>query len=188
MKPEDKKCLKQIWLGKILILTGTIGIIITSTILDVSVALNLYTSISQRADIRKYSQICPTQSPISTLCNLFEGFITISEKLRKEDIYPLLLIEFLAIGASFTLMIYAFPFSLNSRKSYPLSWSVHMLLPEETIAELIALKRRRQKQNLPQWKLLLELTVEVLLLLWAIHIQIRLQNLNLPPSKKRNID
>ncbi len=60
--------------------------------------------------------------------------------------------------------------------------------PEETIAELIALKRRRQKQNLPQWKLNLELATEVLLLLWAIHIQIRFQNLSLPPSKKRNID
>jgi hypothetical protein len=64
----------------------------------------------------------------------------------------------------------------------------YLSFPEETIAELIALKRRRQKQNLPQWKLNLELTTEVLLLLWAIHIQIRLQNLSLPPSKKRNIE
>jgi HEAT repeats len=79
-------------------------------------------------------------------------------------------------------------FFLHTRNPYPLSWSGHILLPEETIAELIALKRRRQKQNLPQWKLLLELTVEVLLLLRAIHIQVRFQNLSLPPSKKRNID
>jgi hypothetical protein len=74
------------------------------------------------------------------------------------------------------------------RNPYPLSYSGHLLFPEETIAELIALKRRRQKQNLPHWKLLLELTTEVLLLLWAIHIQVRFQNLSLPPSKKRNID
>jgi PadR family transcriptional regulator, regulatory protein PadR len=66
--------------------------------------------------------------------------------------------------------------------------AVHLLLPEEMIAELIALKRRRQDQKIPKWKLQLELTTEVLLLLWAIHIQIRLQNLSLPPSKKRNID
>jgi HEAT repeat protein len=79
-------------------------------------------------------------------------------------------------------------FFLRMPNPYPLSWSGHLLLPEETIAELIALKRRRQKQNLPQWKLLLELTTEVLLLLWAIHIQVRFQNLSLPPSKKRNID
>jgi hypothetical protein len=85
--------------------------------------------------------------------------------------------------------ILAFMLHVLSRNPYLLSWSGHLLLlPEETIAELIALKRRRQKQNLPQWKLLLELTVEVLLLLWAIHIQIRLQNLSLPPSKKQNID
>jgi hypothetical protein len=79
-------------------------------------------------------------------------------------------------------------FFLRMRNPYPLTWSGHLLLPEETIAELIALKRRRQKQNLPQWKLLLELTVEILLLLWAIHIQVRFQNLSLPPGKKRNID
>jgi hypothetical protein len=79
-------------------------------------------------------------------------------------------------------------FFLRLRNPYPLSWSGHLVLPEEAIAELIALKRRRQKQNLPQWKLLLELTTEVLLLLWAIHIQIRFQNFRLPPSKKRNID
>jgi HEAT repeats len=79
-------------------------------------------------------------------------------------------------------------FFLLMRNPYPLSWSGHLLLPEETIAELIALKRRRQKQNFPQWKLNLELTTEVLSLLWAIHIQVRLQKLSLPPSKKRNID
>jgi HEAT repeats len=79
-------------------------------------------------------------------------------------------------------------FFLRIRNPYPLSWSGHLLLPEEMIAELIALKRRRQKQNLPQWKLLLELTVEILLLFWAIHIQVRFQNLSLPPGKKRNID
>jgi hypothetical protein len=56
------------------------------------------------------------------------------------------------------------------------------------MAVLIALKRRRQKQKFPQWKLNLELTTEVLLLLWEVHIQVRFQNLSLPPSKKRNID
>ncbi len=79
-------------------------------------------------------------------------------------------------------------FFIRIRNPYPLSWSGHLLLPEEMMAELIALKRRRQKQNLPQWKLNLELTTEVLSLLWAIHVQVRLQNLQLPPSKKRNID
>jgi hypothetical protein len=72
---------------------------------------------------------------------------------------------------------------------YPLSYSGHLLLPEETIAELIALKRRLQTQNKPRWKIYCELIFwEILPLFWAQHIQIRLQNLSLPPSKKRNTD
>jgi hypothetical protein len=78
-------------------------------------------------------------------------------------------------------------FFLRIRSPYPLSWSGHLLLPEEMMAELIALKRRRQKQKLSQWKLNLELTTEVLLLLKAIHIEIRFQNIRLKPGKKRNI-
>jgi PadR family transcriptional regulator, regulatory protein PadR len=66
--------------------------------------------------------------------------------------------------------------------------AVHLLLPEEMRAELIALKHRRQKQNTPRWKLELELTSEMLLLLWAIHVQIRFQNFWLTPDEKRNID
>jgi hypothetical protein len=72
--------------------------------------------------------------------------------------------------------------------SYFLRWSGHLLLPEEIIGELIALKHRRQKQSLPVWKLYLELATEVLLLLWAVHVQVRLQNIRLEPSKKRKID
>jgi PadR family transcriptional regulator, regulatory protein PadR len=78
--------------------------------------------------------------------------------------------------------------TLQSVQEYRTALMLRAMLPEETIAELIALKRHRQKQNIPKWKLNLELTTEFLLLLWAIHIQIRLQNLSLPPSKKRNIE
>jgi HEAT repeat protein len=76
---------------------------------------------------------------------------------------------------------------LRMHNPYPLSWSGHLILPEEAIAELIALKRRRQKQKFPQWKLNLELTINVLLLLGAFHIRIRFQNIHLKPGKKRNI-
>jgi hypothetical protein len=80
-------------------------------------------------------------------------------------------------------------FFLRVRNPYPLNWSGHLVLPEEAIAELIALKRRRQKQNIPKWKIYCELIFfEILPLLLAQHIQVRLQNLSLPPSKKRNID
>jgi hypothetical protein len=68
-------------------------------------------------------------------------------------------------------------------------WLKSLRFPEEAIAELIALKNRRQKQNIPQWKIYCELVLcEILPLLWAIHIQIRLQKLQLPTSKKRTID
>jgi hypothetical protein len=94
---------------------------------------------------------------------------------------------FFVAGA--TIQILLFVLTGTMPRSIWFSRCLRLLnFPEETIAELIALKRRRQKQNLPQWKLLLELTTEVFLLLWAIHIQIRLQNLSLPPSKKRNIN
>jgi hypothetical protein len=91
-------------------------------------------------------------------------------------------------GATVQLLLFALTFRIMSPSIQKTGLLRYFSFPEETIAELIALKRRRQKQNLPQWKLNLELTTEVLLLLWAIHIQIRLQNLSLPPSKKRNIE
>ena len=80
-------------------------------------------------------------------------------------------------------------FSYLLRNSYFLIWSGRFLFPEEIMAELIALKCRRQEHNAPPWKLYLELAIEVLLLLWAVHIQIRLQSIYLITStKKRNID
>jgi HEAT repeat protein len=79
-------------------------------------------------------------------------------------------------------------FFLRVRNPYPLSYSGHILLPEDRIAELIALKCRRQKQNIPRWKIYRELIFfEFLPLLLAQHIKIRLQNLSLPLGKKRKI-
>jgi hypothetical protein len=102
--------------------------------------------------------------------------------------YLLLIIGVCLFFGGIILGVLGLVFFLRIRSPYPLSWSGHLLLPEEMMAELIALKRRRQKQQLSQWKLNLELTTEVLLLLWAIHIQIRFQNIRLKPSKKSNID
>jgi hypothetical protein len=188
MKLEDKQRLKRFWQAKVLLVTSAIGVISFSIITNVSVALNLYSSISQSSAIRQYSQICPARSQIST-CSVFEGFITISEKLRKEDVKQLLLLEFILIGISFALIIYLLFCSLQIHDLYPISWSGYLPFSEEVIANLIALEYRRQQQNIPRWKIYCELIFcEILPLFWAVHIQIRLQNLSLPANKKRNID
>jgi Bacterial sugar transferase len=64
----------------------------------------------------------------------------------------------------------------------------HLHFPEEIIAELYAQKRRRQQEKWPRWRINLEFAIDILLLLWSVHIQIRLQNFQLNPGKKRNID
>jgi PadR family transcriptional regulator, regulatory protein PadR len=61
-------------------------------------------------------------------------------------------------------------------------------LPEEIVAELAVLQSRLQKQNLPSWRINLEFAIELVLLLWSVHIQIRFQNFHLNPGKKHNID
>jgi hypothetical protein len=101
--------------------------------------------------------------------------------------YLLLIIGVCLFFGGIIVGVLGLVFFLRIRSPYPLSWSGHLLLPEEMMAELIALKRRYQTQNLPQWKLNLKITTEVLLLLGAFHIKIRLQNIRLKPEKKRNI-
>jgi hypothetical protein len=183
MKLEDKQHLKRFWQAKALLLTSAIGGMTFAIITRVPVILNLHDSISQKSAISHCSQVTP-----AFMRGPCEDVTLTSEAAKKEEIYQRLLLEsLLLIGMSFG-PISALLFSLRLRNPYPLSWSGHLILPEEMMAELIALKHRRQKQNLTQWKLNLELTTEVLLLLWAIHIQVKLQNIRLNPGKKRNID
>jgi hypothetical protein len=74
--------------------------------------------------------------------------------------------------------------SLRLRNPFPLIWSGYLLFPEEMVAELIALKQRRQAAGVARQRIFLELTYEVLLLLWAVHIQMRIDDLNLPPDDR----
>jgi hypothetical protein len=187
MKLEDKQRLKRFWQAKVLLVTSAIGGMTFAIITRVLVILNLHHLISQKPAIRQYSQICPAGYP-SSMCGAFEEFVVFSEEVRTEDLYQRFLLESLFLIGIFLGNIAPLLFGLRLHNPYPLSWSGHLLLSEEMIAELIALKHRRQKQNFPQWKLNLELTTEVLSLLWAIHIQVRLQNIHLNPGKKRNID
>jgi hypothetical protein len=122
--------------------------------------------------------------------------------LRTENLYPLIRHSssfrliilpdqiFLIVTSSIWSSTYSIILSLTVliwlRKS--INFLSSALIPEEMRAELIALKQRREKQKTPCWKLYFELTTEVLLLLAAIHIQIRIENLWLAPGKKRNID
>jgi hypothetical protein len=210
MKPEDRRRLKRFWLIKGLILTGVIGVFgITFALIPlVELQLGIIQETEVPRALRTYrnSRLKNLQSRGPELVCSMASRSSSHNKYsaeRKSLLDKSFLEEPLAgqfcsqiilnneLGTLVILIITVVFFlvsSLYTPSPYPLTWSGHLLLPEEMIAELIALKRRRQKQNLPQWKLLLELTVEVLLLLWAIHIQVRFQNLSLPPSKKRNID
>jgi hypothetical protein len=63
------------------------------------------------------------------------------------------------------------------------------LLPEDHIANLNALLRRRQKQQISQWKIDCELIFrEIIPLILVINFQIKLDNLLLKIGKKRNIN
>jgi HEAT repeat protein len=77
---------------------------------------------------------------------------------------------------------------LRFAQPYPISGAGYLVFPEEVIAELIALKQRRQAQGVSpqQWRL--ELVFEVARLLWSVQIQMRWDNLWLPPSEQHNIE
>jgi hypothetical protein len=72
--------------------------------------------------------------------------------------------------------------SIRLRNPFPLIFSGYLIFPEEIIAELIALKQRRQAAGVKPRRIRLELAYEILLLLWAVHIQMRVDNINLPPG------
>lgn len=175
MKPSDRKRLKAYVLRKERFLTS-------SNIFYFLAFMVLFLPVPQHRKCIKVYALgrgkFATIGLISCLLSPTAFCLPIPEEVRRSLAYGALGFNIL------TTMLH-----IHSRNSHLLSRSVHLFLPEETIAELIALKNRRQKQNIPQWKIYCEIVLcEILPLLWAIHIQIRLQNLSLPPSKKRNID
>ncbi|MBD2328111.1 hypothetical protein [Alkalinema sp. FACHB-956] len=76
--------------------------------------------------------------------------------------------------------------NLRLRNPFPFFWSGYLIFPEEVIAELIALVQRRHAEKVPQWRIRLEIIYEVLLLLWAFQIVIRIDNIKLPPGGNRS--
>jgi HEAT repeat protein len=84
-------------------------------------------------------------------------------------------------GLGITALILLFS-SIRLRNPFPLIWSGYLIFPEEIVAELIALKQRRQAENVSSRRIRRELAYEVILLLWAVHVQIRIDNLHLPPG------
>lgn len=76
--------------------------------------------------------------------------------------------------------------NLRLHNPFPFFWSGYLIFPEEVIAELIALVQRRHTEKVPQWRIRLEIIYEVLLLLWAFQIVIRIDNIKLPPGGNRS--
>jgi hypothetical protein len=76
--------------------------------------------------------------------------------------------------------------SLHLRNPFPFTWSGYLLFPEEVIAELTTLAQRHQADNIPQWRIRIEITYEVLLLIWAFYINIQIENIKRPPNGKRS--
>jgi HEAT repeat protein len=76
--------------------------------------------------------------------------------------------------------------SIRLRNPFSLFFSTYLLFPEEVVAELIALKQRRQSERVRKWKIRLELAYEIITLIWAFHIQIRIDDLKLPPGGNRS--
>ena len=60
-----------------------------------------------------------------------------------------------------------------------------LLFPEECVAELFVVKRRMKKAKCSTWEIRWELFQQVLGLFWAYYIQIKLENLWLPPGDQR---
>jgi HEAT repeat protein len=87
----------------------------------------------------------------------------------------------LLAGLGITALILLFS-SIRLRNPFPLIWSGYLIFPEEIVAELVALKQRRQAENVSPKRIRRELAYEVILLLWAVHVQIRIDNLHLPPG------
>jgi hypothetical protein len=76
--------------------------------------------------------------------------------------------------------------SLRLRNPFSLFFSTYLLFPEEVVAELIALKQRRQSEKVRKWQIRLELAYEIITLIWAFQIQIRIDDRKLPPGGNRS--
>jgi hypothetical protein len=112
----------------------------------------------------------------------FLGQRIATDRAAQDRIYQLWRIEqVLLAGLGFTGLLLIL-FSLRLRSPFPIAWSGYLIFPEEIVAELIALKQLRQAQSVPMRRIQLELAYEICLLLWAVHIRIRLENLRLPPG------
>ncbi len=88
-----------------------------------------------------------------------------------------------AIGITAIVLLLS---SIRLRNPFSLFFSTYLLFPEEVVAELIALKQRRQSEKVRKWQIRLELAYEIITLIWAFHIQIRIDDLKLPPGGNRS--
>lgn len=89
------------------------------------------------------------------------------------------------------LMFVALLFTLTRlQSSYSLSPTAQLVafLPEDWVAELGALQRRMKKAKVLPWKIRLRLLEEFLTLLWVFYVQVRLENLGLPPRDRKTDD
>jgi hypothetical protein len=103
-------------------------------------------------------------------------------KTKEESTYLFLNLQGgLLAGISVSTLILLLS-SLRLRNPFPLIWTGYLIFPEEIVAELMALKQRRQAEKVAPQRIRFELAYEVLLLFWAVHVQIRLDNLHLPPG------
>jgi len=75
----------------------------------------------------------------------------------------------------------------RQRNQASLTLTGQLFLPEECIADLEALHQRMKSQQQPLWFIQLRMLQEVVELLWAFHIHIRIENLWLP-GKNDSID
>jgi len=84
----------------------------------------------------------------------------------------------------FILSFMALLFLLLSHRQQ-VSLTGQFFLPEEYIAELEALHQRMKSQQKPLWFIQLRMLQEVVELLWAFYIHIRIENLWLPGINKK---
>ena len=76
--------------------------------------------------------------------------------------------------------------SIRLRNPFSLFFSTYLIFPEEVVAELIALKQRRQSEKVRRWQIRLELAYEIITLIWAFQIQIRIDDRTFPPGGNRS--
>ena len=74
---------------------------------------------------------------------------------------------------------------LKKQRHYAITSKLVYILPEECIAELQTLHQRMKSQQRPLWFIRLRMLQEIVELLWAFHVHIKLENLWLPGKNNK---